>query len=36
MSGDALSLLNGLFSAVWSLFTGWYLPGTTLDKGIKE
>lgn len=30
MSGDAVSLLGGLFSAVWSLFTGWYLPGTNV------
>lgn len=30
MSADALSLLGGLFSAVWNLFTGWYLPGTNV------
>lgn len=30
MSADALSLLGGLFSAVWELFTGWYLPGTNV------
>lgn len=30
MSGDALSLLSGLFSAFWTLFTGWYIPGTNV------
>lgn len=30
MSADALSLLGGLLSAVWSLFTGWHLPGTNV------
>ena len=30
MSADALLLLRGLFSAVWTLFTGWYLPGTNV------
>lgn len=30
MSADALSVLSGLFSAVWQLFTGWYLPGTNV------
>lgn len=30
MSADALSLLSGLFSGVWQLFTGWYLPGTNV------
>lgn len=30
MSADALSLLSGLFSAFWRLFTEWYLPGTNV------
>lgn len=30
MSADALSLLNGLFSAFWRLFIGWYIPGTNV------
>lgn len=30
MSADALSVLSSLFSAVWQLFTGWYLPGTNV------
>lgn len=30
MSADALSLLGGLLSAFWHLFTGWYLPGTNV------
>lgn len=30
MSADALSLLNGLFSAFWGLFTGFYIPGTNV------
>lgn len=30
MTSDALSILGGLFSAVWYLFTGWYLPGTNV------
>lgn len=30
MSADALSLLGGLFSAIWQLFTGWHLPGTNV------
>ncbi len=30
MTNDALSLLGGLFSAVWQLFNGWYLPGTNV------
>lgn len=33
MSADALSLLSGLFSAVWQLFNGWYLPGTNVTPG---
>lgn len=33
MSGDALSLLSGLFSAFWTLFTGWYIPGTNVTPG---
>lgn len=30
MSADVLYLLHGLFSALWTLFTGWYLPGTNV------
>lgn len=30
MSADAMSLLGGLFSCFWQLFTGWYLPGTNV------
>lgn len=33
MSADVLSLLSGLFSAVWQLFNGWYLPGTNVTPG---
>lgn len=30
MSSDVLLLLGGLFRSVWTLFTGWYLPGTNV------
>lgn len=30
MSADVLLLLRGLFSALWTLVNGWYLPGTNV------
>lgn len=28
MSADALVVVQSLFGTIWSLFTGWYIPGT--------
>ncbi len=28
MTADAMAILQFLFSAVWSLFTSWHIPGT--------
>lgn len=33
MSADGVSLLRGLFTAIWQLFNGWYLPGTNVTPG---
>ena len=31
MSNDALSVLECLFSTLWSLFTSWNIPGTNVS-----
>lgn len=33
MTRDAFSLLGGVIGAVWTLFNGWYLPGTRMTPG---
>lgn len=34
MTADALLFIQGLFGSVWSLFTGWYIPGTHTTPGM--
>lgn len=31
MTSDALASVQMLFSSIWSLFTGWNLPGTHMS-----
>lgn len=30
MTSDVISILQLLFTTVWSLFTSWYIPGTNV------
>lgn len=30
MTADALIIVHFLFTEIWSLFTGWYFPGTNV------
>ena len=34
MTQDALAILQTVFTSIWRLFNGWYIPGTNTTPGM--